>query len=243
MSQKLCKKTKINLRNFSEVILWENSSPTADFPTSQITLNDSLMNYDRIRIKFRTSSSTYGEFEVSCKKIVEKYFDTATDSPRIGLNMSGSSYQYSRPMFHNPDDETFTTLNFRDCYRTATSTNPTTKYNQYCVPLFVYGIKISEHLPENRNVKIFTIKTIDWSNSTVSFNGEDCYYAEYPITYTDGLGPVASITSSSNNVPIEEQIAYLKIDYVTVDNTNMLLKLYAKEKPTTSFSIIVRGVR
>ena len=233
-------------------VLWTNSNSGSAMASNTVAnLSDGLENYDYVRIVWKSNTGDAIDSESFADWYIGKdpsRWETTTNQERIALSgVATGTTTYVRSVaiskeqlitLDNSIVYSYNKLTFGNGARIANTTTNTS----YIIPVAVYGINYIK-LTDERVSSTFTVGTTNWSDSTVLFNNETCYYAEYPITYTDGLGPVASITSSSGIITIEEQEAYNKIDYISVDNTNMVLKLYAKTKPTTSFSILAKGVR
>ena len=122
--------------------IWENASPSSSFLNGGKTLTESMSGYKRIRIVFRpfsaTDESVLGILEVPVDTITN--FQNNANQPYFGLNGWGSSYQYMRGVYVPDDAQTsLDKLYFLHCYRVGSSTSTT--YDQYCVPLYVYGIR------------------------------------------------------------------------------------------------------
>ncbi len=244
MTNILCAKTEIKMFNSvkeTETLIWKNDSPRATFDGKDITLSEPFTNYDQIRIVYRsfTNMNQLGEAELRTSLLASGLYDVVTNNPYLGLGGHGASKNYVRLFYRSSSDTDYTKVHFLPCYRV----NQENTSNNYCVPLYIYGIKFHNYYPDERTRGVLAVNSANWSSSTVTFNAENCYYIGLPITYTDGYTPIISISSSSGIVTIEEQEAYNKINYVSVDDTNMVLKLYAKTKPTSDFSILVMGVK
>ena len=88
---------------------------------------------------------------------------------------------------------------------------------------------------------VIKIETTDWSSATTTVNDTAYYICEKAVRSIIGT-PSVSLSPSNLVATSDEEVAFGKIKGVTVDDTKKILKLYASEKPATSFSIIVKGV-
>ena len=81
-----------NGEHYEETVLWTNSSPTTSMGSSNITLNDSVINYDYIRVEFRKTISDAGYLtslivkpsDLINSKNDANYFFVQTSQYRIG---------------------------------------------------------------------------------------------------------------------------------------------------------------
>ena len=145
MTEILCAKTEIDVFDSvkeTETLIWENASPTASFANGRRVLNESMAGYDKIKIVFRPFSAmtedVLGVVEVPVETITR--FQNNEGQPQFGLNSWGSSYQYTRGVYvPDSDTETLGALYFLHCYRV----NASNTSDNYCVPLYVYGIKLN----------------------------------------------------------------------------------------------------
>ena len=121
----------------SAVVLWSNPDPSITFAAQNIDLADSLAKYRRIRIATKRTISNDDDtaqwVEYNLAGGAYDYYDSATNMMRMGISMQGTTYLYFREL-HIVDDQQ---LHFGACQRVNTSGTG----NDYCVPLFVQGIK------------------------------------------------------------------------------------------------------
>lgn len=85
--------------------------------------------------------------------------------------------------------------------------------------------------------------TTDWSNSTQRINGASYYTAEKLLThgYSDYL-EVAIAPAGNNTLPTPaESTAFSRVNFTRWDKSTRILRFYAKQKPTSTFYIYVRG--
>lgn len=86
-----------------------------------------------------------------------------------------------------------------------------------------------------------TIPASSWSNSTVAVSGMNYYTATKSVSEVFDARPDVMI-GAVGILPTEaEQKAFNTVSYVTITGTT--LKLYAKNKPTSDFVIIVKGAK
>ena len=145
MTEILCAKTEIDVFDSvkeTETLIWENASPTASFANGRRVLNESMAGYDKIKIVFRPfnaiSENALGVVEIPVETITR--FQNNENQPQFGLNGWGASYQYTRGVYvPDSDAETLGALYFLHCYRV----NASNTSDNYCVPLYVYGIKLN----------------------------------------------------------------------------------------------------
>ena len=144
MTEILCAKTEIDVFDSvkeTETLIWENASPTASFANGRRVLNESMAGYDKIKVVFRPfnviSEDALGVVEIPVETITR--FQNNENQPQFGLNGWGASYQYTRGVYvPDSDAETLGALYFLHCYRV----NAANTSDNYCVPLYVYWIKI-----------------------------------------------------------------------------------------------------
>ena len=117
--------TKID--TYNQVTLWTNPSPTSSFAGQQITLNDSLENYNYIEVLYKRSANST-QYGVSGR--IPKGYD-------FQVNMS-SNYFYWRTVAINSN----TKITFGDCrYFTSYGLNPDSTQNSTMIPYKVFGYK------------------------------------------------------------------------------------------------------
>ena len=127
------KKIGGNGEQYTETVLWTNSSPTSSFADQTITLSDSIDNYSSLGVTFKLSTTE----EMSCTiKLSVEDFKKCTNSATI-LNPAScakiSNLAYARRFYCASD----TTIYFAASYRLNTSgTN-----NAANIPIQIIGIK------------------------------------------------------------------------------------------------------
>lgn len=130
-----------NKRTLQETVLWENPNPTSSFATQTITLSDSIMNYNMIRIEGRRSTSiddyleVYAdpEYLVTCATAKTENAGNCGLAASTGAGSTGS--RYTRVFVSttaNPDK-----ITVGNEYSMAT----TTSNNTYAIPTRIVGIK------------------------------------------------------------------------------------------------------
>lgn len=85
----------------------------------------------------------------------------------------------------------------------------------------------------------------DWSNSAQTINGAQYYIAQKLLTYgyNDYL-EMAIAPAGSNTLPTPaESTAFSRVNFSTWDKNTRILNFYAKQKPTSTFYLYVRGGR
>lgn len=96
----------------------------------------------------------------------------------------------------------------------------------------------------------FIIWAANWPSETTSVpisteDNREFYIYEQSLTAIYSHSPSVSLVSDNENYVIPSKIAensYSKIDYITIDDVNNTLKLYATTKPTNDFRIKIKGV-
>lgn len=115
------------ITNLQPVTLWTNSSPSSSFLSQQITLNDSLENYNYIEVVYRrsTNSTQYGV----TGRIPKEY--------NFQINMP-SNYFYWR----NVTIDSNTKITITDCrYYTVYGQGSDSTQNNNVIPYKVLGYK------------------------------------------------------------------------------------------------------
>lgn len=89
-----------------------------------------------------------------------------------------------------------------------------------------------------------SIGSSSWPSSTTTVNGTAYYRTSFSYTTLyDSNIEMAIAPTGSNTLPTNaEYEAYNKVRFITLDETNLKVWLYATEKPTTTFKIKIKGV-
>ena len=89
-----------------------------------------------------------------------------------------------------------------------------------------------------------SIGSSSWPSSTTTVNGTAYYRTSFSYTTLyDSNIEMAIAPTGSNTLPTSaEYEAYNKVRFITLDETNLKVWLYATEKPTTTFKIKIKGV-
>ena len=140
MSEKLCTlRTKGGGGKQTETVLWQNSAPTSNLPSSgytqEVTLSDDMTNYDYIKVTFRasTTNSTSMSVLVSSSDIAAVVNGSNTVSvPAMATSLT-SNWGSSRKF-------TFSAVNKINFY-TSFKYNENGNSGAYLVPTSVIGIK------------------------------------------------------------------------------------------------------
>lgn len=121
----------------TETTLWTNSSPTSTFDTQDVTLSQSIDNFDYIKIKF-AMSTTY-KTDAYCAECIYSKEDirktsTNTNGIQMGMCAKTSSSRYNARRISYVSD---TKLNFSSALQMSGST----AVNTAVIPLSIVGIK------------------------------------------------------------------------------------------------------
>ena len=92
-----------------------------------------------------------------------------------------------------------------------------------------------------------TLSSSSWSSSTYTINSQSYYRLQKTVTVKPSSGVVNVMLipySSSYSLPsTTDENNFQKLDYVVLDTSSNILYFYAKEKPTSSFSVKCSGVK
>jgi hypothetical protein len=92
-----------------------------------------------------------------------------------------------------------------------------------------------------------TVTLSGWSSSTVTINSQSYYRYQTAVTDINASGVVNCMIAPSNSnytLPsAADEDNYNKLDYISLDTTNNILYLYAKEKPSATFKIKCQGIK
>lgn len=116
----------------TETTLWTNSAPTANFAAQDVTLSQSLANFDYVKIQYAKTKSKTSDVQMS---IIIPYSDFLhTISSEDNGRLTGALYYYSTYRRFNYVSNT--TIHFTG------AASGSTAYNDYCVPTKISGLKI-----------------------------------------------------------------------------------------------------
>lgn len=89
-----------------------------------------------------------------------------------------------------------------------------------------------------------SIGSSSWPSSTTTVNGTAYYRTSFSYTTLyDSNIEMAIAPTGTNTLPTNaEYEAYNKVRFITLDETNLKVWLYATEKPATTFKIKIKGV-
>lgn len=120
--------------DLTETTLWTNSSPTSNFSAQEVTLSDSISNYDYIEIVWRVSTSNSTEGAVMMP--VSTFIDSGTsyDKPKLSICVAATSALYARRVQYTSDTSVYITI----CYKVGSSGTS----GAYAIPLYIKGVKI-----------------------------------------------------------------------------------------------------
>ena len=116
----------------TKTILWTNPSPSSTFPNSTLTLSETINNYKYIGFEYKVSTVNSKSITLvfSVSDFKKSYGTTST---LIYLGSTDGNYNgFVRYMMYAND----TSLNASYAMRTLNSSTD----NNYCIPLYVYGI-------------------------------------------------------------------------------------------------------
>lgn len=130
--------------NVGTTQLWSNSSPTSSFLAADVTLSDSILNYDLIVIEYLFSTTSpyyiYSRTFLSDTLIDSMHgpnsrFSTYVDVPfTLDINASGNNRTGGR---------NFTVASATKLSFAAGGYNGSSSANAYAVPITIYGIRFA----------------------------------------------------------------------------------------------------
>jgi hypothetical protein len=137
-------KVNVEVEEYTETLLWENSSPTSQFTSDSLTLSDNIKNYDYLKVywRFSTTDNTTNFIIVNVNEFLQTEV-IPTDRPAISCSTSETTY--GRIVRYNSD----TTVYISQCAKWWYNTT----VNTYCIPIKVTGIKKERREAGNRKVK------------------------------------------------------------------------------------------
>lgn len=125
-------------KTLTETTLWTNSSPTANFAAQDVTLSQSMRNFDYLKVTYKlekTSSDVLGCAIKPVSEIVNTVTQVSTgDHFGISIGYSGSGARL-RLLLYKSD----TTLNITTNLAVASSS--TADRNNQLIPMQIIGIK------------------------------------------------------------------------------------------------------
>ena len=121
---------------FAETTLWTNSSPTSSLATTQITLSQSIANFDYIAIKYKTYTTSSDTIAAIFSKADVRKCTGTSNNFRMTL---GGFYStgYTRTVKYDTD----TAFTIGDAWKYGTSTS--SKGNNYTIPTSIVGLKFT----------------------------------------------------------------------------------------------------
>ena len=149
-----------------ETVLWTNSAPTSQFGAQEITLSDSIDNYDYIAIRYACNNSNQTGASVSddislVSNVKNWGYNTSTyhNLGNLGSEISNNNI-YCRSVFYIST----TSLRFANAYQVGTATSA----NAACIPLAVIGIKNMGGVRTDEKYDILPFKSLP-GNTAISF--------------------------------------------------------------------------
>ncbi len=234
-------------------VLWVNPTPdSAMAANTDVTLAHGAEKYDILRVYHKPNASDtiseadrWVDFYIGKepeKFTPDSYNSRLTFGDLVGTTTYTRGFWFPERIISTIWDDTtdlYTTIRFGNGCRVANTTTNTSN----AIPLIICGVNYE--LGTNERVSnSFVVNSNNWSNTTVVFGDENCYYNDIPIQFEDGVAPVISIYAETlgNTISEDQRIAYDLWKYATVDPDNLILRLYSTKVPETSFEILVEGV-
>lgn len=125
----------------TETVLWTNSSPSSSMASgTQMTLSQSMANFEYIKVKYRyyTGATTY--YESARAKVSDLRNTGGSSYPQARyLIISIIKDSNSNAYFRNITRVSDTKMQASNCYVFA----GTTTFNGYCVPYQIIGVNFS----------------------------------------------------------------------------------------------------
>lgn len=122
----------------TDTTLWTNSAPTSSYSGGDVTLSQSIENFDLIGIEYLnyTGGSTTGRIMIDIASFRKCVSGAANNNVRftMGTRWSGYSNNYVRMLYYVSD----TQASFTDCTRVGASGTG----NGFCIPQKIVGIKL-----------------------------------------------------------------------------------------------------
>ena len=126
--------------DLSETTLWTNNSPTSNFAPQSITLNQSMLNFTYIKIKYRQTTTESTEYCIIVKAtdLYNASFGSIGQSFAISVVSGAGTNQVARSFFNRLSGSASTTsIYFKEAIRVAN----TYIYDNYCIPTSIVGMK------------------------------------------------------------------------------------------------------
>lgn len=115
-----------------ETVLWTNSAPTANFTAQDVTLSQSMANFDYVKVQYAKTKSKTSDVQMS---VIIPYSDFLhTISSEDSGRLTGALYYYSTYRRFNYVSNT--SIHFTG------AASGSTAYNDYCIPTKISGLKI-----------------------------------------------------------------------------------------------------
>ena len=122
-------------------ILWKNNDITQEFPAQTITINDSLNNYDYIKIFYKTNNVS----NVSNPTVDNKTFSTECLVINNGIDTTLATSWYlsgwaGHPLYYRIINGKENKITFESAYSSGGGSN-NILYNQIMLPYYIIGYK------------------------------------------------------------------------------------------------------
>nr|DAL06333.1 MAG TPA: Receptor Binding Protein [Caudoviricetes sp.] len=103
---------------------------------------------------------------------------------------------------------------------------------------------LNSSITELDSIARVKVETSKWSASATQISGKLYFKAEINLSKITDSVPEINITGDTGIIPTQEQQeAYNCIKYAGVDKGTNTINLYAEEKPSAAFSIIIKGAK
>ncbi len=126
-----------------ETVLWENSAPSSSFNNQSIQLNESLLNYDYIRVEcnYSTTSTTInGSTIIPVSEFIGTYYDSTTSRFFFGLVGRGQNILTRCIANGSSSSEGNNIVFFSNCFLYNSQTGQ--QQNSYVIPTKIIGLKL-----------------------------------------------------------------------------------------------------
>lgn len=111
-------------------VLWDNPNPTANFGTTDVTLNQSFRDFDFIGIVYNLTKTSTEPMEIIMKVTDFDVCERANNKPRLALGRRGDQNNSARYVCYNSD----TSINISVEQNSAGATS-----NSTTIPLQIIG--------------------------------------------------------------------------------------------------------
>lgn len=120
----------------TETTLWTNTSPSADFTATTVTLSESIQNFDYIKVMYKFNKSDSDSTAVGDMMTVADFVYCSTSSAvkqKLFLGAKLDNYSNARSVIYN--------TNTKIDIGNSTRVNQSGQNNAYTIPIKIVGIK------------------------------------------------------------------------------------------------------